>query len=268
VPELVVSSPLTRAIQTCLLVLPGVTAGARRVVACPLCAEHLEASCDIGRPASQLRFAFPQVDFSDLAEVWWYVPEDWKGLITPSESQRLFTNDGRRESRGDFTRRVESFAYWLAERPEKDIAVFAHADFCNCFLERFFSHREARFSDYWMSNCEVVEVELQKEDLYNPVLQPGAPAKQEVQVPAPVEKPPNLAVLSLEALRQELLKKHPSLKPAVVRAMAAKEWTTMGEEARQQYMNEIFLRSLEAQAEGSTGGQVSRGFGAGSCRIV
>ncbi|CAE7227941.1 unnamed protein product, partial [Symbiodinium necroappetens] len=160
-PEMIVSSPLTRAIQTALLAVPDGTG--RRVVANPLCSEHLEASCDLGRPASQLRFAFPQVDFGNLPDVWWYVPDDCKAGITPEASQKLFANDGRRESRPDFERRVDSFVGWLMQQPGKEIAIFAHADFCNCLLQRYFSWREENFKDYWMSNCELLEVELRQE---------------------------------------------------------------------------------------------------------
>ncbi|CAJ1417233.1 unnamed protein product [Effrenium voratum] len=124
-----------------------------------LASEHMEASCDIGRPASRLRAAFPEVDFGELPEVWWYVPDGHEG-ITEEESHRLFKEEGRREGRAAFERRVECFARWLEQRPEKAmvIAIFAHADFFNCFLHKFFGDQAAKFQDYWMKNCELLEL--------------------------------------------------------------------------------------------------------------
>ncbi|CAE7774386.1 unnamed protein product [Symbiodinium pilosum] len=240
---MVVSSPLTRAMQTALLAVPDL--GGNRVHASPLCSEHLEASCDLGRPTSQLRFAFPQVDFGDLPEVWWYVPEDCKVGITPVASQRLFTNDGRREPRSAFERRVDSFVGWLMEQTAEEIAIFAHADFCNCLLQRYFGWREARFADYWMRNCELVDVELRKEDLTNPVLtRAQADTAQATSSPAvepspPAAAAPNRASLALEALRQELSQQHPDLKPGELRAKAAKAWKALGNEAKAQYMARV-----------------------------
>eukprot|EP00438_Fugacium_kawagutii_P000509 Skav217670 [mRNA] locus=scaffold2919:238412:251280:+ [translate_table: standard] len=153
--DLVVSSPLTRAIQTGLLASPP---GHHVVTA--LASEHLEASCDIGRPTSELRGAFQTVDFGDLPEVWWYVPEECRENITVQESRRLFAKEGRRESRRDFERRVDRFVAWLSQRQEKVIAIFAHADFFNCFLHRYFGEKETRYNDYWMKNCEVLQLEL------------------------------------------------------------------------------------------------------------
>lgn len=59
------------------------------------------------RPSSELRQAFPSINFHDLPEVpqalkktrgprqvWWYVPEECRG-ITAEESRRLFNKEGR-----------------------------------------------------------------------------------------------------------------------------------------------------------------------------
>eukprot|EP00913_Durusdinium_trenchii_P030002 g28115.t1 len=195
--DLVVSSPLTRP-----------------HLATPLASEHMEASCDIGRPTSELRAVYPKVDFQDLSEVWWYVPQECRQGITVEESRRLFTQEGRRESRKDFERRVDDFVSWLSQRPEKVIAIFAHADFFNCFLHRYFGETEAKYQDYWMKNCELLQLPLQKPLM--PILHPSLPdaaiaAPREADVP--VALTPSRAAQALETLRQDLAQQRPELTP-------------------------------------------------------
>lgn len=234
--DLVVSSPLTRAIQTGLLASPP---GHHVVTA--LASEHLEASCDIGRPTSELRAAFQTVDFGDLPEVWWYVPEECRH-ITVQESRRLFAKEGRRESRRDFERRVDLFVAWLSHRQEKVIAIFAHADFFNCFLHRYFGEKEARYSDYWMKNCEVLQLELPEPLLPMaervPSLPAAALADTEVQVHTPT---PSRASHALEALRQDIAQQRPELTPKELRTLAAKQFMALSVEARAELMQAVVL---------------------------
>ncbi|CAJ1388888.1 unnamed protein product [Effrenium voratum] len=236
--QLAVSSPLTRAIQTCLLALPK-SKGRHMVTA--LASEHMEASCDIGRPASRLRAAFPEVDFGELPEVWWYVPDGHEG-ITEEESHRLFKEEGRREGRAAFERRVECFARWLEQRPEKVIAIFAHADFFNCFLHKFFGD-QAKFQDYWMKNCELLELSFTTLTPKAPPVKAQRPSVSEVHPAHPPhanhhhhQAKPGKAAEALEALRQDLARQKPQLKNSELRALAAKEWKAMSLEARRRLM--------------------------------
>jgi broad specificity phosphatase PhoE len=133
--ELVVTSPLTRAIQTTMGLFGNHPASPAILVEC-LHREHLESSCDVGRAVSHLSQEFPHLSFGHLEEVWWH-------------------NEGEANERGFivepahvFEDRVERFRGWLAERPEKLIAVVGHGT--------FFSKLTGRF----LANCEVAALEL------------------------------------------------------------------------------------------------------------
>lgn len=67
---------------------PGGDRAALRYEVVPLLTEHLEASCDIGRPPAELRRDLPELSFDDVPDVWWYVPEDPRGH-GPEGSRRL-----------------------------------------------------------------------------------------------------------------------------------------------------------------------------------
>jgi broad specificity phosphatase PhoE len=133
--ELVVTSPLTRAIQTTMGLFGTHPAAPPILVEC-LHREHLESSCDVGRAVSDLSRDFPHLHFGHLDEVWWH-------------------NEGETNERGFvyepapvFEARVEGFRNWLGQRPERLIAVVGHGT--------FFSRLVGRFLD----NCEVAVLEL------------------------------------------------------------------------------------------------------------
>ena len=65
--DLVVVSPLTRAIETCLgLFDPAQTP----IIVSSLHRERLGNSCDVGRPPEALSVEFPMLDFSHLDKCW------------------------------------------------------------------------------------------------------------------------------------------------------------------------------------------------------
>lgn len=111
--ELVVVSPLSRAIQTTLAAF--VHHPAPRLIQ-PLHREMQESFCDIGRPPADLAIDFPAFDFAHLDNPWWHDgPAD--GAPYP------------REALPAFEARVAAFAAWLAARPETCIAVVGHGTF-------------------------------------------------------------------------------------------------------------------------------------------
>lgn len=133
--ELIVTSPLTRAIQTTLGLFGDHPSAPRIHVEC-LHREHLESSCDVGRSPAVLLEDFPHLSFEHLDEVWWH-------------------NEGEQDARGFviepphvFEDRVERFRSWLGERPERLIAVVGHGTFFNRLVGRY------------LANCEVAVLEL------------------------------------------------------------------------------------------------------------
>ncbi|MCB8818981.1 histidine phosphatase family protein [Microvirga rosea] len=133
--ELVVTSPLTRAIQTTLCLFGEHPAAPPILVEC-LHREFLESSCDVGRMPALLSQDFPHLTFDHLDEVWWH-------------------NDGEPDERGfvvepatTLTARVQQFRDWLAARPEQLIAVVGHGT--------FFYH----LTGQQLRNCEVATLEL------------------------------------------------------------------------------------------------------------
>lgn len=153
-PELVLCSPLTRALQTAL----GAFAGTRASLAvCADLREHLTESCDVGRPVSALVPEFPEVDFTGLADVWWYCdPDAQPPLKTAEDCAKHFKEKGYREPPSLLTARVEAVVEMLKARPERCIALVGHADFFNELALRLDPDRE----ELWLKNCGVAKFHL------------------------------------------------------------------------------------------------------------
>jgi broad specificity phosphatase PhoE len=128
--DLIVTSPLTRAIETAVGLFGG--RPAVPVIVNSLVRERLGDSCDIGRPASVLRAEFPLLNFGDLPERWWHEgPRDVRGV--PVEPRELLRE------------RAGRFREWLLSRRELAILVVSHSDFITSFCG-------AR-----LANCELYE---------------------------------------------------------------------------------------------------------------
>ena len=130
--ELVVTSPLTRAIQTAL--------GAFQDSGLPirvhtLCAERVELSQDVGRPPAELAQAFPALRFEHLPDTWWY-------------TERLGANGVPHEPEPVFRTRVAAFRDWLSATPEYAVAVVSHGS----FLQALSGER--------MDNAEILTIKL------------------------------------------------------------------------------------------------------------
>lgn len=122
----VITSPLTRAIQTALLIFDGyasikVVAGHR---------ELLSHSCDVGRPPSVLQAEFPSLSFDHLDDTWWHQgPANENGVSV--------------EPRNLFQQRIQQFALDLSRISERPLAVVGHGD----------TFRE--LAGISMENCEI-----------------------------------------------------------------------------------------------------------------
>lgn len=241
--DLAFTSPLSRAAKTCLMALPvSSSTRARRYEVCPVICEHLEASCDIGRTPEELRLDFPELNFEGLPDVWWYVPEEHTAGVTPSKSRALFKEDGRREPRTDFCARVDAFSRLLASREEATIAAFAHADFFHEFLVRYMSHRDSKFKDYWMKNCEVVVLEFASAaELQSPIVELAQAEQTEAAPQAeepPVKAASPVAGQGLQRLRREIQSQQPELKGGQLNRAVSLQWKAFSLEERAEYMKQ------------------------------
>jgi broad specificity phosphatase PhoE len=111
--EVVLVSPLSRAVQTALNGIPE----GPKFVAKDVIRERIGTHpCDQRRSVSELKADFPTVDFSLLPserdDVWTEVREPWEGVVA----------------------RAESFLEELASRPEQSIAVVTHNDFLTALM--------------------------------------------------------------------------------------------------------------------------------------
>ena len=133
--ELVIVSPLTRALQTAFGLFADHPNAPAMLVA-DLARERVENSCDVGRPPAELAAEFPDLDVAHLADVWWHAHDepDERGIcVEPIESLKA---------------RVGDFRSFLLARPERVIAVVGHGT--------FFYHLTGKF----LANCEAVRLEL------------------------------------------------------------------------------------------------------------
>lgn len=133
--ELVITSPLTRALQTAMGLFAEHPQAPPMLVA-PLARERVENSCDVGRSPAQLAFDFPTLDLAHLPDVWWHAEgePDARGIcIEPHEAVAA---------------RAAEFRTLLIARPERVIAVVGHGT--------FLFHLTGRF----LANCEATELDL------------------------------------------------------------------------------------------------------------
>ena len=127
--DLIVVSPLTRAIQTAVGLfgvadIPMIITDLHR--------ERLEHSCDVGRSPSALSAEFPMLSFDHLSDPWWHSgQEDDRGVDV--EPYHLFAQ------------RVTDFSRWLTARPENVVVVIGHGEFFR------------RLSGRHLRNCEIMK---------------------------------------------------------------------------------------------------------------
>lgn len=117
-PELILLSPLCRALQTGLIVFEKLRGKSQFLAMEWLREETGVHICDRRRPVSQQVAEFPQVNFS---------------LLT-SEQDPLFS-ETQRESKLQLGERIYQFLEWLSQRPEQHVAVSSHS----CWLLTLFN---------------------------------------------------------------------------------------------------------------------------------
>jgi broad specificity phosphatase PhoE len=133
--DLVVVSPLTRALQTCQNALPPSYTGPILVLSeiTEVCSSHY--SCGHKRSVVQPKFP-SKFDWSNIGmdEIWW-----WQYDKNGSETNRYQID------------RMEKFRQFIRERPEQRIAVFSHGDYLWELLEGKRSYP---------ANCQVITYKI------------------------------------------------------------------------------------------------------------
>lgn len=130
--ELVVVSPLTRALQTCLIAF-GDRVGKVPFVVHPVAKEQMTASDDVGRHYEELEKDFPMLSFDLLKKeptIWWYTDGKGKEGETIEEFRERFKQQGVIEEPMEvLMERVREFEKWLLAQPQQVVAVVSHGDF-------------------------------------------------------------------------------------------------------------------------------------------
>jgi broad specificity phosphatase PhoE len=112
-PDVVVTSPLTRAVQTALGLFGG---SAVSIEVDAIHTERITNADDVGSPPSVLKQRFPALDFDHLPDLWWHDgPPDHLGVPVEPEAY--------------FRARVEAFVAALGQRPEDRVVVVGHGTF-------------------------------------------------------------------------------------------------------------------------------------------
>ena len=127
--QLVVSSPLTRALQTSEILFgsESVIPKEARKVAQPLLRERCYLASDVGKPRSVLETSFPNWDFQSLPiddSVWWYttpregsLSDEWRPTgryLCPGEPKKVFNA------------RISQLKSWIMSQQEDKIVIVAH----------------------------------------------------------------------------------------------------------------------------------------------
>ena len=139
--ELVIVSPLTRALQTASLAFEGCNVS---FLVTPLAREQLYSSCDIGRAGCELGLEFPHLSdqLHSLPPQWWGGPD----ASTVHEQGRVLGT--QREQLLSVRQRLNGLAELIQTRKETRIAVVAHGVYFQQMLGR------------WLDNCEMVPLNL------------------------------------------------------------------------------------------------------------
>lgn len=135
--DLVVASPLTRALQTATAAFDVAETPA---VALPLAAERCYLSSDVGTPRSELAARWPRFDFADDRERWWY--DEPRDDATDWRPPGAYAYAG--EPDAAFRARMRRLVAWLDARDEAAIAVVAHWGVFDALTGTSFANCEAR----------------------------------------------------------------------------------------------------------------------------
>ena len=143
--DAVVTSPMTRAIETCLYSTDGLLSAGVTPRVEPLCTERGSSVCDRGSGRAHLQARFPMLNFDALApaDVWWDEDEERYG---PDSDECDYLQHARIVSA-----RALALAEWLESLPARRVAVFGHAGIFRALLCRNFRNCEVAMY-HWPPN--------------------------------------------------------------------------------------------------------------------
>ena len=128
--EAVVTSPLTRAVQTSLTISQGLDLP---IHVDALHREYVWSSCDVGRSPAVLSHEFPHLRFDHLSDPWWWCPSGRHQQVDKEPAEIVMN-------------RVQGFLKSLQDRPERNLAVVGH---CTFFW---------LFTGIMLENCQVLTI--------------------------------------------------------------------------------------------------------------
>jgi len=152
-PELIITSPLTRA----LLTASGAFGHRSNipVLVHHLITERVENACDHGTPRSDLvstwKAKYPHFDFTPLhsdgcGEVFWHFPEHL--LVTKDNFKEEFKRHHWSEPFDNVQKRIDRFTQWLQDQPAKELVVVGHSSYFQVWLK----------AEQKLKNCEVCTI--------------------------------------------------------------------------------------------------------------
>jgi broad specificity phosphatase PhoE len=145
--DLIVTSPLTRALQTLRIGLGPHLNDDMPIVALPEASERLYLISDVGRPVFELNQS-ERVDFGTVPhDEWWYKPHHKKSYVEwrPSGQGQRYAVPG--EPQHAFDERMTRLWEWIDKRPEQKIALVSHWGVIDWFC------------DFDFDNCQWRELE-------------------------------------------------------------------------------------------------------------
>ena len=122
----VITSPLTRAIQTALCIFDDIAP----ITVADKHRELLLHSCDVGRSPSELKQEFPMLSFDHLSDRWWHHdPGNGSGISVEPEDI--------------FRQRITEFETSLSQIEERPLAIVGHGNAFYAMIGRM------------LDNCEI-----------------------------------------------------------------------------------------------------------------
>lgn len=135
--ELIICSPLTRAIHTMQILFPNPQCP---VIITPLARERGDKCCDIGTPLSQLQEKYPQYQYCHFENDFWWNCEQSK----PFEFLK--------ESKSSLKLRQKQLIEFLKNREEKVVVLVSHGQFIKSLIGRRMQ----------IKNCGVKQLDLEE----------------------------------------------------------------------------------------------------------